>query len=120
MAPAAAIDAVNFEFRLAGNADLAANQPGDLRVQCHRAGLGRARYIEIERKKNFVLITEVHERPEWQPLRRGKLQWAGCDSIRQRPLNVRRLAGVARILPIDMPSGIELEVEARLVNSRPH
>ena len=35
----------------------------------------------------------------------------------QSPLNVRRLAGVARILPVHMPARFELEVQTRIHRS---
>ena len=35
----------------------------------------------------------------------------------QRPLDVGRFAGVAGILPVDVPAGFELEVEASIVGS---
>ena len=69
----------------------------------------------LEREQNLILIAEIHQRPKRQPLWRRKLQWPSGDSLGQRPLNMRRLAGIAGILPINVPTGLKLEVETALI-----
>ena len=42
---------------------------------------------------------------------------ARCDSLRKSPLDAGWFAGVAGVLPIDVPAGFELEVEAGVVRA---
>ena len=67
----------NFKFCFARNANLAAHQPINLRVQYRWAGLHPVIKMKVERKQYFVLVTEVHQRPERQSFRRGKLHGHG-------------------------------------------
>ena len=68
--------------------------------------------MHVYREDDLVLVAEVHQRAEGQALGRRELHGAGGDACRQRPGETRRLAGVACIEPVDMPVGLELEVQA--------
>ncbi len=63
-------------------------------------------------EKHLILITEIHQRAERQAPGRGKLHGGGGDAVGERPLDAGRLAGVTRIYPVDVPSFIQLEVQA--------
>ena len=102
------------EFGFAGNAHLAADQPVDLGVKDGGTGFGAWRDFQLERKQDFILIAEVHQRTQRKPLGYGKLERTGADAVGQRPFHARRLAGIAGIFPIDVPAGFELEIEARI------
>src|ERR1035441_573906 len=65
-----------------------------------------------EREEGFIFVAVVHQRPKRQPLRRSELQRLRRHSFGKRPVNMRRFAGIARILPINMPARLQFEVEA--------
>jgi hypothetical protein len=93
------------------NANFAANQPVYLGVQNGWPILHRSRNLKLQRKQHFIFVAKIHQRPKRQPFRRGKLHWPGSYAVGKRPVNMRRLAGVAGILPIDMPARLQLEVQ---------
>ena len=106
---------IDFEIGLAGNADLAANEPVDMRFERGRTGHCRVCHVEAEWEQDFVFVAEVHQWPKRQALGRGKLERRRGDSVGQCPMNRWGLAGVARILPVNVPAGFELEVKAGVV-----
>jgi len=75
------------------------------------ARLGGLGHVQLEGKQDFVFIAEIHQRAEGQAFGGGKLEGAGGDAFRQSPLHVRRLSGVAGVHPVDVPAGVDLEVE---------
>jgi hypothetical protein len=81
-----------------------------------RSWLSRLCRLQPEGKKDLVLIAEVHQRAKRQTLRRGELQRPRRHSYGERPVNMRRFARIAGILPIDMPARLELEVEAAVIS----
>ncbi len=48
----------------------------------------------------------------------GKLHFSRGDAFRERPLDAGRLTGISGIFPIDVPAGLELEVEADFIAAR--
>ena len=104
----------DFQFRLAGNASLSANKPIDFGVERSWASIDTIGNPQLKREQHLILIAVIHQWPEWQTLGRGKLQRPGGNSNGKRPLNMRRLACVARILPVNVPAGLKLEVETRI------
>ncbi len=73
-----------------------------------KAGIGAHR----NRQQDFMLIAEIHQRSQRQPLRRRKLQIARGDSSRQMPVDAWRLSGIAGIDPVDVPARIQYKMEA--------
>ena len=65
-----------------------------------------------EWEDHFVFVSEVHQRAERQALGRWKFECARSNSRGQRPAQTRRLAGVACILPVNVPPGLELEMKS--------
>jgi hypothetical protein len=106
---------VYFQFSFAGNATTTADQPIDFGMESDRAGFDVLGNVQLEWKKNFVFVAIIHQRAERQPLGRWELHRSGCDPGRQRPLNMRRFACIARIHPVNMPARFELEVEASII-----
>ena len=103
------------ELGLFGDAASATDEPVNLGVKRCRAGGCSAGDIELNWKEHFVFVAEVHQGTEGKTPGDGKLKRAGGDSLRQRPLDVGRLAGVAGVFPVDVPAGFELEVKAGVV-----
>ena len=91
------------QVRLARQADAAAHQPRHLRIQMHLPRLHRRRCLQQHRKRHPVLIPKVHQWAQRQPPRRGELHRPRRNPRRQRPRNLRWLARVARVDPIDVP-----------------
>ena len=77
----------------------------------HWTGFHRLRHVQHKRKHHLIFVPKVHQRPKGQALRDGKLQWLGSNSFRQRPSDVRRLAGIAGILPVYVPTSVDFEIE---------
>ena len=73
--------------------------------------------FELNWKEHFVFVAEIHQRAERKSLGNGKLERTSGDACGQRPFDVGRFAGVAGILPVDVPAGFELEVESAAVGS---
>src|SRR5258708_14694158 len=91
-------------------ADLAAYQPcgigRDLSLQ---ACLAR-RDLECGKQDGFVLIAVVGQRPVPELFRTRPLYLAHGKSIRELPFQGGWLAGVAGVLPVDVPSRIKREM----------
>ena len=98
---------------MAGQTHAAANQIVHFPTERHRmAGLQSGQDVHRDRQQHLALIAEIHERPQGQTLGRGKLQRTGGYVCRQAPVNARRLTRVPGIDPVDMPSGLNGEVQA--------
>ena len=70
--------------------------------------------FQREGEDDLILVAEVHQHVERETLGRGKFEVSSGETRRQRPLDVRRLAGVTGILPVNVPAGVKLEVQAGL------
>ena len=68
-------------------------------------------------EKHLIFVAKIHEGTEGQAGRRGKFKRGRAHAIGQGPLDAGRLAGIARVFPVDVPARIELEVETHLVLS---
>ncbi len=99
---------------LAGDADLAADEPVDLCVEVDGTGLQGACGGKLNRESNFVLIAEVHERAERETAGDGKLHGACGDAVGESPGDFGWFAGVASVDPVDVPVLLEREDEANL------
>ncbi len=98
----------------AGDADCAADEPGNVGGESRF----RLRGVEVrsdahrDGEDDFVLVTEVHQRAEGQPLGRRELQRIGRDAFGELPGDGGRLAGVAGVDPVDVPALFHAEVQA--------
>jgi hypothetical protein len=110
-------DEIQTEVRLAGDADLAADEPVDGGVNVDGAGLDGGRGGEGDREGGGVLVAEVHQGAEREAAGHGKLQGSGGDAGGQGPFDVGRLTGVAGVVPIDVPLLFHGEDEASLQGS---
>src|ERR1700723_3441171 len=106
---------MRFQLCLTRNADLATNQPIQFGVQNSWPRLHAIGHIQLDRKQNFAFVAEVHQWSQWQAFGRGKLQRSSRDAVWKRPANMRRLTGIAGVLPIDMPAWLELEIEPGII-----
>ena len=73
-----------------------------------KAGIGAHR----NRQQDFMLIAEIHQRSQRQPLRRRKLQIARGDSSRQMPVHARRLSCIAGVDPVNVPARVQYKMQA--------
>ena len=105
---------VEAEVGFAGDADLAADEPVDHGVEVDGAGLEGAGGGELDGEGDFVFVAEVHERAEGEAAGDGKLHGAGGDAVGEGPVDLRWLAGVAGVDPVDVPVLFEGEDEADL------
>ena len=103
------------EFSFFGDTAAATYEPIDLGMEGRRAGGCSAGNVDLNWKEHFVFVAEIHQGAERKALGDGKLKRSGGDSLRQCPFDVGRFTGVAGVFPVDMPSGFEFEVEARVV-----
>ncbi len=102
------------EVALSGDADFAANQPGDVGGDRDllRGGAEIRSDMHGDGEDDFVLVAEVHEGAEGQAPRGRELERIGSNACGEMPLRLRRLAGVAGVDPIHVPAGLHLEIEA--------
>ena len=101
------------DLRFAGNADVAADQKMQLSAKdCLGPGVKAGIGAHGNRQQNFMLIAEIHQRSQRQPLRRRKLQIARGDSRRQLPIHSRRFSSVAGIDPINVPARVQYKMQA--------
>ncbi len=108
---------VEAEVGLAGDADLAADEPVDHGVEVDGAGLDVFGGGEQDGKGDLVFVAEVHERAERKTAGDGELHGAGGDAVGERPGDFGWLAGVAGVDPVDVPVLLEREDEADLEGS---
>ena len=112
--------ATEIEYGFLRNAASAADQPADIRGEIRsmrrvsaKAGARRTwLHLNVKWEHNFVFIAKVHQRAERKPFGDGKLERTRLSPLRGGPLDLRRLASVSRILPVDVPAGFEFEVKA--------
>ena len=102
---------VEHDFRLLGQAQVLADQVTQCAAQAHRAG-HVCRWRHRNRQQHGVLVAVGHHRWCGHLLRVGPLDGAGREAGRQPPVDPRRLAGIAGVLPVDVPAAIELELHA--------
>ena len=100
---------------LSGDANLTAHQVFDVGADgSHRAGSGHRGRCGLDRghEQYLSLVSVVHDRPTAEPHRSRPTNRPSAPSGRQLPLHFWRLAGVAGVLPINVPSGIEMKKQA--------
>ncbi len=98
---------------LPGNADFAADQPIDMGRKRGGGGYFERRVrAQGDGKEHLVFVAKIHQRAKRQAAGCGKLHGSGGDARWKRPLDGRRLPGVAGVDPIDVPALIQGEVQA--------
>jgi hypothetical protein len=90
-------------MRLAGDADLTADQPSHLCIEMNGPGLEVLGGGDQNGKRNLVFVAEVHQGTQRKPARDRKLHGAGGDTGGQRPGDLWWFARVAGVDPIDVP-----------------
>src|SRR5262245_61184729 len=94
-----------------GQADLATDQPFGIHGDERRAGgadVVEASDVNRDQQQYVVAIAIVHNlRRTLQTVRLRPLDLASREAGRQLPLEDRRLAGITRIDPVDVPSRLE-------------
>ncbi len=101
-------------MRLAGDADFTADEPGDLGVEVDGARLHGRGGGEEDGKGDGIFVAEVHERADGQAAGSGKEHRTGGEAGGQRPVDVRRIASVAGVEPVDVPLLLHGEYQAGL------
>ena len=70
-----------------------------------------SRGLERHRKEHFVFIAEIHQGSKRQALGRRKLHDARSNACGQLPPNLRWLARIAGIRPVNVPALVENKME---------
>ena len=91
-----------------GNADLLADQPIRLSLEAERAITDRR---NGHRQHDVTGVGIAHYRPLGDAHRRRPLDVSGPGSAGEGPGDVRRCAGIARVLPIDVPAWSDAEMQ---------
>ena len=95
--------------RVFGNADLAADQPLHGSREPHLlAGLRVLRHMQVDQQPDLAFKAIVHQRADRIALGIGPLDGVGAPTRRQRPGDLGRRAGIARIQPIGVPAGTDI------------
>jgi hypothetical protein len=102
---------VERELRLLGQAQVLADEVAQRAAQGHRAGRLRGR-CHRHRQQHRVLVAVGHHRRRGHLRRVRPLDGAGGEAGRQLPVDARRLAGIAGVLPVDVPAAVEFELHA--------
>ena len=101
------------EVGLSRDANLAADQPIHMSSKLRgRRRLERPSSLERHGKEDFVLVAEIHQGSKRQALRSRKLHGTRSDACREFPVNLRRLAGIAGIHPVNVPALVENKMQA--------
>ena len=97
------------------NTVLLTDQPTHLGCQIQRSsGLPACRDGEIHQVDRSARVAIVGQRTDPDQLGMRPANWPHGDAFRQTPADARRLPGIARILPVGVPSGPDVEDEGEL------
>src|SRR5216684_1557399 len=102
------------ELRVAGNANLAADQPLRIERDIRGSAWIIRRRLQTYQQQGFVMISVVRVGAVLHPFRMRPLDRAGGESRRKLPMKFRRLAGISGIGPVDVPAFFQNEVYAEL------
>ena len=104
-----------------GDADLVrARQP--LRLAADRQDPVRIlRHLKPDKHRMVALVDVIHQAADIQPLRHRIAQRTDAGAFGQRPFNLHRQAGIARVLPVTVPTLLRVHDDRELdLAARPH
>ncbi len=97
------------------NANFAASDPLGVGSEFRRAAADSRWRVNCKREQDFIVIAVIKQFfARLQPLRTRPLYFSGAEAKRQLPVKRRRLAGVTRIDPVNVPAFLQDEVNAQL------